>query len=209
MRPPWLLIGTTLGAMSLLAGCGSDAASTTTIVTTTVASTTTAVTTTVASTTSAVSTTTATTLATTTAGDGVQATGFDIYLQAADVGPSCDRVVAVARPATVEGPEVDALAQLLAGPTPAEAAQGLGSWFSPATAGMLRSVVIEQGVARVDFDPALASTIPNASASCGSALLLAQLDATVGQFGTADRVIYSLGGDVDAFYGWLQLTTPD
>lgn len=138
-----------------------------------------------------------------------ESAGFDVYLQAADVGPDCNQVVAVPRAATVEGPEADALTQLLAGPTAAEEAQGLGSWFSAATAGMLRSVVIEDGLARVDFDPALATTIPNASASCGSSLLLAQLDATIGQFDSADRAVYSLGGDVEAFYSWLQLTTPE
>lgn len=138
-----------------------------------------------------------------------QATAFDVYLQAADVGPGCDRVVAVRRSATVKGPEADALAQLLAGPTAAEEAQGLRSWFSPATAGMLRSVAIDGRVARVDFDPGLAVTIPSASASCGSSLLLAQLDGTIGQFDTADRVVYSLGGDVDAFYAWLQRPSPE
>jgi len=140
---------------------------------------------------------------------GEQAAGFDVYLQAADVGPNCDQVVAVPRTATVEGPEADALAQLLAGPTPSEQAQGLTSWFSTATSGMLRSVVIEDRVARIDFDPALATTIPNASTSCGSSLLLAQLDATIGQFGTSRRAVYSLGGDVEAFYGWLQLSPPE
>lgn len=248
MGPARMLIGATMGALMLVAGCGSDATSSTTTTSRPAASDT--VTDTVGvpnpasvyceeqggevvivtaadgsqsgrcrlpdgtevdeweyyraaqSTTSASTTSASTTSAST-------ATGFDIYLQAADVGPNCDQVVAVPRAATVEGPEADALAQLLAGPTPAEQAQGLTSWFSSTTSGMLRSVVIEDRVARVDFDPALATTIPNASASCGSSLLLAQLDATIEQFDSADRIVYSLGGDVEAFYSWLQMVAPE
>jgi hypothetical protein len=50
--------------------------------------------------------------------------------------------------------------------------------------------------------------IPNASSSCGSAILLAQLDATATQFPTVDRAVYSIDGDTRAFYEWLQLVPP-
>ncbi len=237
MGPARMLIGATMGALLLVAGCGSDATSSTTT-SRPAASDTVNDTVGVPNPASVYCKEQGGEVVIVTAADGSQsgrcrlpdgtevdeweyfraaqsttsaatATGFDIYLQAADVGPNCDQVVAVSRTATVEGPEADALAQLLAGPTPAEQAQGLTSWFSSATSGMLRSVVIEDRAARVDFDPALATTIPNASASCGSSLLLAQLDATIGQFGSADRVLYSLGGDVEAFYSWLQMVVPD
>lgn len=239
MRPPWLLTTVTTAALLLVASCGSDATTGTSDTSATVATTATTGTTAATTGTTAGLANPASVYCVSQGGEVVivtaadggqqglcrlpdgteideweyyrasQATGFDVYLQAADIGPDCDQVVAVPRAATVEGPEADALTQLLAGPTAAEKAQGLGSWFSDATAGMLHSVVIEDGVARVDFDPALATTIPNASASCGSSLLLAQLDATIDQFDSVDRVVYSLGGDVDAFYGWLQLTTPE
>lgn len=137
-----------------------------------------------------------------------QTTTVDVYLQAADIGTDCDRVVAVPRSASGADAPTDTMTQLVAGPTEAEDAQGLHSWFSAGTAGMLRSVSVEGGVARVDFDPALPSAIPNASTSCGSTLLLAQLDATIGQFDGVDRAVYSLGGDVDAFYAWLQMVSP-
>ena len=137
-----------------------------------------------------------------------QVSTVEVYLQAADIGANCDQVVAVSRSAAGADTPGDTLTQLLAGPTAAEEAQGLHSWFSAGTAGMLRSVSIEGGVARVDFDPALRSAIPNASASCGSALLLAQLDATIGQFEGVDRAVYSFDGDVDAFYQWLQMVSP-
>ena len=48
----------------------------------------------------------------------------------------------------------------------------------------------------------------NASTSAGSALLLAQLDATLTQFPTVEATRYSFDGDQEAFYSWLQLAVP-
>ena len=97
-----------------------------------------------------------------------------------------------------------ALTQLLAGPTAAERADGISSWFSSRTAGMLRSVQVADGVGYADFAD-LRGVIPIASTSAGSAALLAELDATLKQFSTVRRTVYSLDGDVATFYGWLQL----
>ena len=132
--------------------------------------------------------------------------GFEVFLLPADAD-DCSAVVPVEREATVEGAAGDALTQLLAGPTEEEEASGLRSWFSDQTAGMLNGVVVEGGVAEVDFDD-FSKIIPNASSSCGSASLLAQLDHTVLQFPEIDRAVYSFGGDRDAFYEWLQLSAP-
>jgi hypothetical protein len=98
-----------------------------------------------------------------------------------------------------------ALEHLLAGPTDAELAAGLTSWFSAATAGFVHSVnIAENGAAVVDFGD-LRPVIPNASASAGSQLLLSQLDATVFQFPTVESVVYRIDGDCEAFTEWLQL----
>jgi spore germination protein GerM len=102
-----------------------------------------------------------------------------------------------------------ALTELLAGPTDSERDAGFGSWFSADTAGMLDSVDIEDGLAMVSFDSALREVISGASSSCGSANLLAQLDATVGEFDEVDRAVYALDGDVGAFYEWLQMESPE
>jgi hypothetical protein len=109
----------------------------------------------------------------------------------------------VQAPAVLAG----ALRALLRGPTAAERRAGYGGWFSARTAGMLRSVSITRGVARIDFAD-FSRRIPNASSSCGSALLLAQLDRTAMQFPTVRRTVYSFAGDVEAFYAWLQLSPP-
>lgn len=97
--------------------------------------------------------------------------------------------------------------QLLAGPTEAERQRGLGGWFGESTKDMLISAEQQDGIARVDFKD-LREVIPNASTSCGSAGLLAQLDSTAKQFG-ATSTLYSINGDLDAFYNWLQRSTPE
>lgn len=132
---------------------------------------------------------------------------YDVYLLVD--GGECDEVVPRPRTSTVEGVLGDAMTQLLAGPTDDEIAEGLGSWFSSDTAGMLRAIEIDDGVARISLATDLRTTIPNASSSCGSAGLLAQLDATATQFASVDEAIYSLDGDVAAFYEWLQLSAPE
>lgn len=96
-----------------------------------------------------------------------------------------------------------ALEALLAGPSASERQASFSSWFSSDTAGMLRSVTIDDGHARVDFAD-LAPVIPNAGTSAGSALLLSQLDATVFQFRTVESVEYRLRGSCEAFGEWLQ-----
>jgi hypothetical protein len=97
---------------------------------------------------------------------------------------------------------------LLRGPTAEERKRGYAGWFSRRTAGRLNSVSLSGGVARIDFRD-FRHIIPNASTSCGSALLLAQLDRTALQFPTVDRAVYSFDGSVERFYEWLQLDPPD
>jgi hypothetical protein len=95
--------------------------------------------------------------------------------------------------------------QLLAGPSPADATAGLTSLFSSATTGLLLSASIApDGTATIDFDPTLATTIPNASSSAGSDELLRELDATVFQFSGITAATYTLGGSCTAFFNWLQ-----
>ena len=123
-------------------------------------------------------------------------------------GEDCDLVEPVTR--SVEG-EVTldvALRELLAGPSESELDAGYGSWFSADTADLLESVEVDDGVANVSFDASLRDVISGASSSCGSANLLAQLDATVAEFDEVDRAVYALDGDVDAFYEWLQMEAP-
>lgn len=93
-----------------------------------------------------------------------------------------------------------ALETLVAGPTPYEQVNGLSSLFSEDTADVLASVTIDDGTAVVD----LAYEVNNASTSAGSEAFLAELDATVFQFPTVERVEYRLRGSCDAFWTWLQ-----
>jgi hypothetical protein len=130
-----------------------------------------------------------------------------LFFPKGGAGTGCNRVLPATRmvvaPAVLRG----AMVELLRGPTASEHSRGYGGWFSTKTAGMLRSVRIDGGVAYIDFRD-LRRVIPNASSSCGSALLLAQLDRTATQFHTVRRAIYSIGGSRRAFYEWLQYSVP-
>lgn len=135
----------------------------------------------------------------------VGAQSVEIYLHSGN-DQDCAEVVAVEREVE-EASLVSVMEQLLAGPTEEEESEGLGGWFSQDTEGMLISAEIDGDVARADFDD-FRDVIPNASTSCGSAMLLAQLDSTAGQFDVSDT-LYSIEGEPQTFYEWLQLDTPD
>jgi spore germination protein GerM len=96
------------------------------------------------------------------------------------------------------------LEQLLQGPTDDERAAGIASWFSDATAGMLAGVDIdEDGHAVVDFND-FRPIISGASSAAGSAMLLGELNATVGRFEHISSVEYQLEGSCHRFWQFLQ-----
>jgi Sporulation and spore germination len=131
----------------------------------------------------------------------------EIFAPRGSTSTRCERVYPLAR--SVRGPAVlgGAMRALLAGPTAAERARGYGGWFSARTAGRVRSVRLSGGIAYVDFRD-FRRIIPNASSSCGSTLLLAQLNRTATQFPTVRAAVYSFDGSRRAFYEWLQLAAP-
>jgi len=131
-----------------------------------------------------------------------------IFAPRGEPGTRCERVYPLKR--IVSKPRVlsGAMRALVAGPTRAERAGGYAGWFSWRTVGAFRSARVAGRVAYVDFRN-FSRAIPNASTSCGSALLLAQLDRTARQFPTVDRAVYSFDGSRRAFYEWLQRSSPD
>lgn len=119
-------------------------------------------------------------------------------------GPEEDPEGSRRSPEDVEAGLEAALKELLRGPTAEEREDGISSWFSAETAHALLSARVDgQGNAVVDFHD-LASLIPAASASAGSAMLLAQLNATVFQHPPVLSVEYRVDGSCDAFWNWLQ-----
>lgn len=96
-----------------------------------------------------------------------------------------------------------ALEQLLRGPTAEERAAGFHSFFGDATANALRSVVVRDGVAHIDFAD-FSRAIPNASSSAGSAQLLGQLRATIFQYPAIRTAEITFDRSCDAFWNWLQ-----
>lgn len=113
---------------------------------------------------------------------------------------------AVLEAGTTEQLLTHTLEALLAGPTVLEQAAGFVSWFAPATAGRLNGVTLDaEGHATVDF-ATFSALIPNASASAGSAMLLAELRQTVFQFPEVQSVTFQFDGSCDAFWNWLQMS---
>jgi spore germination protein GerM len=121
---------------------------------------------------------------------------------------TCEDVPDGALPVARQVPATDAvlhaaLTELLKGPTDAEKAAGLRSWFSGATAGMLREVRIQDGTAHVDFKN-FQNIMPNASTSAGSAQLLAEVGRTIFQYKALKEADVRFDGSCQAFWGWLQ-----
>lgn len=123
------------------------------------------------------------------------------------LGDPCGEVFPVERTVAADDPVRGALTALLAGPTDDERTEGYGGWFSDATAELLLDVEVVDRTAHVTFAD-LRPVIPNASTSCGSAALLAELDTTLLAFDDIDDTRYALA-DQTAFYEWLQYADPD
>ncbi len=95
--------------------------------------------------------------------------------------------------------------EVVKGPTAAETAAGAFSFFSSDTAGAIRDVTVDGDTLTVDFEDVGAVLGPTgAGSSCGSAALLAQLNATAFQFDAIDTVRYEMEGDCGAFGAMVQ-----
>lgn len=123
-------------------------------------------------------------------------------------GSVCDQVKGFERQVASSDPIAAAFGELVKGPTPDEAAAGASSFFSGETVDAIRSVSLNDGLLAVDFND-VRSTLSNASTSCGSAALLASLNATALQFPEVERVRYSISGNCSTFYEWLQSECED
>lgn len=102
-------------------------------------------------------------------------------------------------------PVRSAFDMLVAGPTVEEMALGASSVFADDSSGALWSVVWYEyeKLLIVDFRD-VRSLLSNASTSCGSQSLLAQLNTTAFQFEEVVRVRYEMDGSCDIFSEWLQ-----
>jgi spore germination protein GerM len=85
-----------------------------------------------------------------------------------------------------------ALEQLLAGPTDTEKAEGYFTNINPGV--KIKSLAIENGVAKADFDEQLEYQI---GGSCRVAAIISQIRETLKQFPTVDDVIISIDGQTE------------
>lgn len=121
----------------------------------------------------------------------------------------CSRVYPLERELKAgEEPISTALINLFFGPTAAERKAGYNSFFSKETDYILHSVKIRKGMAYVDIKD-IRSIMPNASSSCGSAQLLAQIRETLYQFPEINDFRVAIDGDPAPFYEWLQIGCSD
>jgi len=107
---------------------------------------------------------------------------------------TCDNVAAVSRkiPRT-QTPARATVSQLIAGPTPEEAADGMMTNINVATA--LKNLTIAAGVANVDFSSDLAKGVAGA---CSVEAIKAQVTATLKQFPSIKEVVITVDGNPDA-----------
>jgi len=117
--------------------------------------------------------------------------------------PTCGEVRAFPRPVPAGSDPIRAAFEAqVAGSLEGE--EGVSSWFSPATAGAIVSVSLDQGLLTVDLED-LSALIPGASSSCGSEALLAELKATAFQFDQVEEVTFQFDGSCDRFFEFLQM----
>ncbi len=98
---------------------------------------------------------------------------------------------------------VKSLQELFKGPTPSEIEQGYTSFFSADTADILTELKIENGTVYLNLKD-IRPLIPNASTSCGSQSLLAQIEETIKHTREFDRVIITIDKSAQTFYDWIQ-----
>ena len=133
---------------------------------------------------------------------------FVVYFGNSELNPEsadCGAVFPAQR--TLENEEVRpeiVLDELFSGPTGLEAETGYYSFFSATTVDILISVNVAGGTAYVNLKDVRA-LIPNASSSCGSAELLAEIENTLRQFSEISKVVLGIEGKSQTFYEWLQL----
>lgn len=133
---------------------------------------------------------------------------FNVYFNNDDLTDSmtvCDAVFPVPRssPSTTDGAAA-ALDALFLGPTPEERSQGYRSLFSERTAGLLIRLKIEAGTAYVDLHDKRRE-FSGVTSSCGSAEFFSQIQRTLEEFPTIDRIIFAIEGSPRVFYDWMEL----
>jgi len=105
----------------------------------------------------------------------------------------CERVYAVSRILEkTEAMGMAALEELLKGPTEVETDQG---FFTSINEGVeINSLVVEDGVAKVDFNDRLGYQV---GGSCLVTAIRAQIEATLKQFSSVEEVVISIVGEMD------------
>lgn len=133
---------------------------------------------------------------------------FSVYFNNDDLAKNtmvCDAVFPVPRSSpSITNVAAAALEALFRGPTPEERSQGYRSFFSVRTARLLKRLKIESGIAYVDLHDRR-QELRGATSSCGRAEFFTQIQRTLGQFPTIERIVFAIEGQPRVFYDWMEL----
>ena len=110
--------------------------------------------------------------------------------------------------AKTEKPYRTALEELFKGATKAEEKEGFYTLPAKDTEGILKSVKVKDGAAYVDFTDRVFMQMGTATTSCGGGYWNA-VDLTLKQFPEIKKVYYSIEGNFEDFYGWVQTECPE
>lgn len=117
----------------------------------------------------------------------------------------CDAVFPLTRSSPLTANDAfTALEALFLGPTPEERSQGYRSFFSERTAGLLKGLKIKAGTAYLDLYDRR-DELSGVTSSCGSAEFFSQIQRTLGEFPTIERIIFAIEGNPSVFYDWMEL----
>lgn len=199
-------LGVTIVVIAVaIAACGGSGTDTTSAGSATVVTTVSSATASTSTTTSMPTTTTTTTLPTTTVTtEGSSGVRSVFVFYGTGDGSDCSQVTGFEREIeTGLDPHLMAFSLLVGGPTEREAVDGAHSQFSESTAGSLRGLSLDDGYLVVEFSD-VRKELANASSSCGSEALLAELNSTAFQFREVRRVRYEIENSCTTFGEWLQ-----
>lgn len=94
------------------------------------------------------------------------------------------------------------LNSLFKGPTADEQREGYRSFFSAMTTDLLKGIRVSSGTAYVDLQD-LRAILSSATSSCGAAEFQSQINRTLRQFPSIQRVRFAIEGEPRTFYDWM------
>lgn len=120
---------------------------------------------------------------------------------------TCEQVIEVKVSADLNGNKYETILNKLFSGEGIESFDNPGlisSGFSSETGNILRQASLKDGILYIDLKD-IRPDLSWVSSSCGSQAFMSQIEHTVKQFNEVDKIIYSINGDSEAFYEFIQI----